>query len=191
MQGFLHNSDGEESAYSAGDPGLIPGLGRSSGEKMATHSSILAWRIPWTRSLLGCNSQGPTESDVAERLSLTYCMMILSFIMFNMFFYLILAVLYLCCCTWAILQLQQAGGYSSGSVWASHCGDFSCFRARALEYEGFSSYGTCAPQLRLLDSRAQSQQSRHTGLVALQSVGSSQVRNQTCVSCIDRWILHY
>ena len=33
---------------SAGDirnMGLIPGLGRS---EIATHSSILAWRIPWT-----------------------------------------------------------------------------------------------------------------------------------------------
>ena len=30
------------------DAGLIPGLGRSSGGGgMATHSSILAWRIPW------------------------------------------------------------------------------------------------------------------------------------------------
>ena len=29
------------------DTGLIPGLGRSPGEGMATHSSILAWRIPW------------------------------------------------------------------------------------------------------------------------------------------------
>ena len=32
----------------AGDAGLIPGLGRSPGKKMATHSSILAWEIPWT-----------------------------------------------------------------------------------------------------------------------------------------------
>ena len=29
-----------------GDLGLIPGLGRSLEEGMATHSSILAWRIP-------------------------------------------------------------------------------------------------------------------------------------------------
>ena len=29
------------------DMGLIPGLGKYSGEGMATHSSILAWRIPW------------------------------------------------------------------------------------------------------------------------------------------------
>ena len=30
------------------DVGLIPGLGRSLEEEMATHSSILAWRIPRT-----------------------------------------------------------------------------------------------------------------------------------------------
>ena len=30
------------------DTGSIPGLGRSLDEGMATHSSILAWRIPWT-----------------------------------------------------------------------------------------------------------------------------------------------
>ena len=30
-----------------GDTGLIPGSGRSPGEEMATHSSILAWEIPW------------------------------------------------------------------------------------------------------------------------------------------------
>ena len=37
----------------AGDTGgedSIPGLGRSHGEGMATHSSILAWRIPWTEA---------------------------------------------------------------------------------------------------------------------------------------------
>ena len=30
-EGFLHGSDSEESACNAGDPGLIPGLGRSPG----------------------------------------------------------------------------------------------------------------------------------------------------------------
>ena len=30
------------------DIGSIPGSGKSSGKGMATHSSILAWRIPWT-----------------------------------------------------------------------------------------------------------------------------------------------
>ena len=32
----------------AGDTGSIPGLGRSLEEEMATRSSILAWKIPWT-----------------------------------------------------------------------------------------------------------------------------------------------
>ena len=87
-QGFLHSSVGKESTCNAGDPGSIPGLGRSPGEGIgyplqyswvslvaqlvknvpamqktwvrplgwedslekgkATHSSFLAWRIPWT-----------------------------------------------------------------------------------------------------------------------------------------------
>ena len=86
--GFPDSSVGKESACDAGDPSLIPGLGRSAGEGIdyplqyswaslvaplvknppamwetcvrslgwedclekgkATHSSILAWRIPWT-----------------------------------------------------------------------------------------------------------------------------------------------
>ena len=31
----------------AGDTGLIPGWGRSLKKETATHSSILAWEIPW------------------------------------------------------------------------------------------------------------------------------------------------
>ena len=82
--GFPGGSDGEESICNAGDPGSIPGSGRSPGEGIGcllqnawaslvaqlvknppavretwvrkiplekgttTHSSILAWRIPWT-----------------------------------------------------------------------------------------------------------------------------------------------
>ena len=39
---------------------------------MATHSSILAWRIPWTeRSLVG--SRGCKESDTTEHLGLSIC----------------------------------------------------------------------------------------------------------------------
>ena len=29
-------------------PGSIPGLGKCLEKRMATQSSILAWRIPWT-----------------------------------------------------------------------------------------------------------------------------------------------
>ena len=88
LRGCPGGSEGEESAYNVGDPGSIPGSGRSAGEGIgyppqyswasllaqlvknlpamwetwvqslgwedpmekgkATHSSILAWRIPWT-----------------------------------------------------------------------------------------------------------------------------------------------
>ena len=34
---------------------------------MATHSSILAWEIPWTE---GCNPRGHKESGTMERLTL-------------------------------------------------------------------------------------------------------------------------
>ena len=44
---FPGGSDGKASAYNAGDPGSIPGSGRSLEKEMATHSSILAWEIPW------------------------------------------------------------------------------------------------------------------------------------------------
>ena len=83
--GFPGGSDGKESTCNVGDPGSIPGLGRSAGdgigyplqyswaslvaqlvknlpavvgdlgwedpleEGLATHSSILAWRIPMDR----------------------------------------------------------------------------------------------------------------------------------------------
>ena len=35
---------------------------------MATHFSILASEIPWTRNLVGCNPWGCKESDKTERL---------------------------------------------------------------------------------------------------------------------------
>ena len=50
-------------AGDAGDVGLIPGLGRSLEEEMATYCSILAWRIHGQRSLVGCSPWGRKESD--------------------------------------------------------------------------------------------------------------------------------
>ena len=35
---------------------------------MATHSSILAWRNPWTEELGGLQSMGHKESDTTEQL---------------------------------------------------------------------------------------------------------------------------
>ena len=37
-------------------------------KEMATHSSILAWRIPWTEELGGLQSTGRKELDMTERL---------------------------------------------------------------------------------------------------------------------------
>ena len=45
---FTDGSEVKASASNEGDLGSIPGSGRSLEKEMATHSSILAWRIPWT-----------------------------------------------------------------------------------------------------------------------------------------------
>ena len=45
---FPGGSDNEESACSAGDPGLTLCQEDSLEKGMAHHSSILAWRITWT-----------------------------------------------------------------------------------------------------------------------------------------------
>ena len=39
---------------------------------MATHSSILAWRIPWTEEPGGLPSMGCKEWDTTERLIVIY-----------------------------------------------------------------------------------------------------------------------
>ena len=62
-KGFPHSSVGKDSAANAGDPGLITGLGRSLEKEMATHSSILAWKIPWTEEPDGLQSMGSQELD--------------------------------------------------------------------------------------------------------------------------------
>ena len=57
-------SEDKASACNVGDPGSIPGLGRSLGwedpleKEMATHPSILAWRIPWTEEPVGLQPMG-------------------------------------------------------------------------------------------------------------------------------------
>ena len=45
-------------------------LYRSMG--MATHSSVLAWRIPWMKESGGLQSMGHTESDMTEGLTHTH-----------------------------------------------------------------------------------------------------------------------
>ena len=59
--GFLDGSAVKNLPANAGDSGemgSIPGLGRSLEEEMATHSSILAWEIPWVEDPGGLQSMG-------------------------------------------------------------------------------------------------------------------------------------
>ena len=44
---FPAHSDSKVSAYNMGDLGLIPESEDPLEKEMATHSSILAWKIPW------------------------------------------------------------------------------------------------------------------------------------------------
>ena len=60
-ESFPGGSDGKKSACNVGDPGLIPGSGRSL--EKATHSSILAWRIPWMVELDRLQSMGVSKSQ--------------------------------------------------------------------------------------------------------------------------------
>ena len=51
MVGFPGSSDGKESACNAEDQ--VQSLGKKDplDKRMATHSSILIWRVPWTEEL--------------------------------------------------------------------------------------------------------------------------------------------
>ena len=66
---FPGGSDSKESACSAGHLGSVPGLGRSPEEGMATHSSILAWRIPVDGGAQRATVYVAAESDTTEKRS--------------------------------------------------------------------------------------------------------------------------
>ena len=65
VQGFVFpgGSDGKESAYGAGKLGLIPGSGRCLKKGMATHSSILTWKIAWTEEPGGLQFMGVAKTQ--------------------------------------------------------------------------------------------------------------------------------
>ena len=48
---------------------LSLGLENSLEKEMASHSSILAWRIPWTEDPGGLQSMGFQELDMSEQLT--------------------------------------------------------------------------------------------------------------------------
>ena len=72
---------------------------------------------------------------------------------------------------------------SSCHAGAAHHGGFFCCRALALGLLGFSGCGS-----RFLEHRSIIVEH---GLSCSKAVGSSQTRDQTCVSCIGRWILYH
>jgi len=56
--GFPGGSVGKKSTCNAGDTDSILGREDPLEKEMATHSSILAWRIPWTEEPDGLQSIG-------------------------------------------------------------------------------------------------------------------------------------
>ena len=56
------------SAGDMGDAGSVPGLGRSLEEGVATHSSLLPWKIPWTEKPGVLQSIG-LQRDMPKQLS--------------------------------------------------------------------------------------------------------------------------
>ena len=69
-EGFPGGSDNKESACNAGDLGSIPGSGRYPGVGNGkTRSSVFAWKIPCTGSLVGYSPRGHKESGMAGQLS--------------------------------------------------------------------------------------------------------------------------
>ena len=69
--GFPCSSVGKESVCSAGDPGSIPGLGRSPGEGNGNSLQYPCLeKSHGQRSLVDCSPWGCKESGVTERLTL-------------------------------------------------------------------------------------------------------------------------
>ena len=71
--GLPCDSAGKASVCNMGDLGSTRSLDQEDSlEKgMATHSSILSWRIPWTEEPSGLHPCGHKESDTTEWLTLS------------------------------------------------------------------------------------------------------------------------
>ena len=64
--GFPHSSVGKESACNTGDPGSIPGLGRSPGEGNGNSLQYSCLENPWTEEPGSYSLWGRKELDTTE-----------------------------------------------------------------------------------------------------------------------------
>ena len=65
--GFPGGSDGKESACNAGDPGLIPGLGRSPGEENGNPLQYSCLENSMGRGAWKATIHGTADSDTMEQ----------------------------------------------------------------------------------------------------------------------------
>ena len=72
IKGFPGGSDGKESTCHAGDPGSVPGWGRSPGEGNGNDYSILAWEIAWAEEPGRLQSMGMQSQTQLSNLSHTH-----------------------------------------------------------------------------------------------------------------------
>ena len=121
----------------------------------------------------------------------SFLRMLYIYIYINYIFYFILGCARSLLVCPAFSSCSRQGLLVSCGAWASHCGDVSRCRVWALWPAGFSGCSTDAQYLPFPGSRAQAQDLWGTGLVALQLVGASRPRDQTCVSCIGKWVLYH
>ena len=69
---FPGGSDGKESACNAGDPGLIPGLGRSPGEENSNPLQYSCLENFMNRGAQQARAHRTPELDMTERLTFTF-----------------------------------------------------------------------------------------------------------------------
>ena len=160
---------------------------------MATHSSILAWEIPWTEAPRRLQSMGlgRVRYDWATELNWTeykelYNELCILISLFLKSIYVFVYMSYLFLVAWVFVAASRLSlAAESGRCSLLWCAGFSrqwllLLQSTGSRHVGFRSCSTWAQWL------------RHMDLIALWNVGSSRVRDWTFVPWIIKQILiHY